>query len=41
MVFVSNKQSMIIKYVGKKLSVDEIEKTLKDMGIETKWNRRV
>ncbi len=36
MVYVNTKQSQINKYVGKKLSVSEIEETLKDMGMDMK-----
>lgn len=36
MVYVYAKQSQISKYVGKKLSVEEIEETLKDMGMDIK-----
>ena len=36
MVYVTTKRSQINKYVGKKLSVDEIEETLKDMGMDVK-----
>ena len=38
MVYVYSKQSQINKYIGKKLSVDEIEKSLKDMGMDIKGN---
>lgn len=36
MVYINTKQSQINKYVGKKLSVKEIEETLIDMGMDVK-----
>ncbi len=36
MVYVYAKHSKLVKYIGKKLSVSEIEETLKDMGMDVK-----